>query len=108
MLGLFQGDKMSVGPFPHLGADHTVRNAKVAGFGSVPYKTMVGPCQRHIMDMSRPDEALMVIDGSESGQWLSPHYDDMHKLFLESGYVTADKDPQRVKKSARYHMVMGP
>ncbi len=108
MLGLLQGDRMSVGPFPHLGADHTVRNAKVAGFGKVPYKTMVGPCQRHIMDMSSPDKALMVIDGSQSGQWLSPHYDDMHKLFLKSGYVIADKNPARVKKAADYHMVMRP
>lgn len=107
-LGIGPGKVMSVGPFPHLGADHTVRNARAAYFGRWPYKTMTGPCFKHIIDMGAPDEALMIIDGSESGQWLSPHYDDLHPLFVEGSYIIADKDPERIKKGAQHHLILAP
>jgi penicillin amidase len=99
---------MSVGPFPHVGADQTVRNAATAGFGKVPYKALIGSCVRHIIDMGDPDRALMVIDGSQSGQWLSPHYADMHKLWVDGEYVTATKDPDEIKQNAKYHLVLSP
>jgi penicillin amidase len=108
LLGIGPGDVLSVGPFPHLGADQTVRMAKAAGFGKDPYKTLMGPCLRHIMDLGDPDHALLVIDGSESGQWLSPHYDDMHKLWLNSEYATAVMDADEVKASAESRLLLVP
>jgi len=108
LLGLGPGGVMSVGPFPHLGADQTVRMAKAAGFGRKPYKTLMGPCFRHIMDLGDPDGALLVIDGSESGQWLSPHYDDMHQLWLGGEYVTAVMDAEKVKARAADHLLLTP
>ncbi len=100
--------ELSVGPYPHLGADQTVRNASTAGFGKNPWKTMGGPVLRHIMDMGDPDNALMIIDGSESGQWLSPHYRDMHEMYVNGEYVTATMDPERVKAEAAYHLTLEP
>jgi len=108
LLGFGKGAAMSVGPFPHLGADHTVRNAKAAYFGTVPYKTFNGPCFKHIIDMGDPDRALMVIDGSQSGQWLSPHYDDMHQMFVDGEYLATDMDEENVKRSAAYRLVLTP
>jgi penicillin amidase len=107
-LGVGPLDKLSIGPFPHVGADQTVRNAATAGFGRAPYKALVGPTLRHIIDMGDPDRALMVIDGSQSGQWLSPHYDDMHKLWVDGGYVRATKDPDEIRQSAKYHLLLSP
>ncbi|OGP58117.1 MAG: hypothetical protein A2V67_05530 [Deltaproteobacteria bacterium RBG_13_61_14] len=107
-LGVGRGKVLSVGPYPHLGAEQTVRNAKGAGFGRVPYKALTGPCLRHLMDLSEPDQALIVIDGSESGQWLSPHYDDLHPLFVNSQYLTAEMNPERVSASAKYRLVLTP
>jgi penicillin amidase len=100
--------RLAVGPFPHLGADQTVRIAKGAGFGRAPFKTLMGPCLRHLIDLGDPDHALMVIDGSESGQYLSPHYQDLHRLYLESRYLTADMDPERVQATARYRLRLEP
>lgn len=108
LLGIGPAADMSVGPFPHAGAPNTVRNAAVANFGKWPYKTMTGACLRHIMDMGRPDEALMIIDGSQSGQWLSPHYRDLHEVWLRGEYITADMDEGRVKQSAKYHQTLRP
>ena len=44
---------------------------------------------RHVIDMGDPERAQLVIDGSVSGQWLSPHYKDLHVLYNNSQYVTA-------------------
>jgi penicillin amidase len=99
---------MSVGPFPHIGANGTVRNAGSAGFGKDPWKCLGGPVLRHIMDMQDPDNAQIVIDGSESGQWLSPHYRDMHPLWLNSQYLTAVMDPAKVRQQAKYHLTLEP
>ena len=60
------------------------------------------------MDMGDPDHAQMVIDGAVSGQFLSPHFSDLHRLYNDSSYVTATMDPERVKKDAKYHLVLMP
>ncbi len=108
-LALFGGFKdMSVGPFPYEGANQTVRNAKEIGFGKVPYKAFTGACLRTVVDLGDVDEAQIMIDGSQSGQYLSPHYDDMHELFVNGQYIQADKNVERVKENARYHLEMLP
>lgn len=107
-LGFGPLEDMSVGPFPHLGASGTVRNAGHAGFGKKPWKALGGPVLRHIMDMGDPDNAQIVIDGSQSGQWLSPHYDDMHPLYVNSEYIKAAMSPELVREEARYHLVLKP
>jgi penicillin amidase len=108
VLGFGPFKELSVGPYPHLGGNGTVRNAGSIGIGRKPWKAVGGPVLRHVMDMSDPDNAQMVIDGSQSGQWLSPHYDDMHPLFVSGEYVRAEKRPERVKEEARYHLVLVP
>ncbi len=109
VLGVFgEYQNLSVGPFPYVGGDQTVRNAKGIGFGKYPYKAFTGACLRHIVDMGEPDEAQIVIDGSQSGQYLSEHYDDMHKLFVDSGYITTVMDPDAVREQAKYHLELRP
>jgi len=99
---------LSVGPFPHLGGNNTVRNAGANQGKDGVFRTMGGPVLRHIMDMGDPDGAQIIIDGSESGQWLSPHYQDLHRLYVNSEYVTAVMDPERVRRETRYHLVIEP
>lgn len=107
-LGLIGEHKnLSVGPFPYEGANQTVRMAKEAGFGRDPYKALTGACLRHVIDLADPDGAQIIIDGSQSGQWMSPHYDDLHPLFVRGEYITADKDLDRVSKKAR-RLILAP
>jgi penicillin amidase len=107
-IGIGPLSKLNLGPFPHPGARETVRNASFSGKGDSPWTPRSGPVLRHIMDMGDPDGAQLVIDGSVSGQWLSPHYDDLVKLWLNGQYVTAVMDPELVKAEAKYHLVMEP
>jgi len=99
---------LAVGPYPHIGASNTVRNAGGSQNKDGIIHTMGGPVLRHIMDMGDPDGAQIVIDGSESGQWLSPNYRDLHQLYVHSEYVTAVMDPERVKKETKNHLVLEP
>ncbi len=101
--------EMSVGPFPHPGANNTVRNASsFGGVGKGRYHCMGGPVMRHIIDMSAPDDALLVIDGSESGQWLSPHYRDMHTLWYNGQYMRAEKRPEKIEEEAESLLLLKP
>jgi len=100
--------EMSVGPFPHPGGDSTVRNAGSMGFGKRKYMCMGGPVMRHVIDMGDVDNAQLVIDGSQSGQWLSPHYRDLHSLWYNSEYMTAEKRPTKVIEEAESTLILTP
>jgi len=99
---------MSIGPFPHPGGEDTVRNAEPMGFGKKKYMCLGGPVMRHIIDFGEPNRALIVIDGSQSGQWLSPHYRDMHTLWYNSEYIFAEKRPEVIKKQAEALLILTP
>ncbi|MFO8057909.1 MAG: penicillin acylase family protein [bacterium] len=99
---------LSVGPFPHLGATHTVRNAYISGSGDNPWSCSSGPVLRHLMDMGDPERAKMIIDGSQSGMYKSPHYRDLHPLWVKGQYLEATMDPAAVKKAAPNHLALTP
>ena len=107
-LGLGPLKALNHGPFPHIGADQTVRNASFSHNPKNPFTTSEGPVLRHIINMGKPDEALMVIDGSESGNYLDPHYADMHKLWLNSQYNEAVMDEAAVKENAKSALILEP
>ncbi len=100
--------EMSIGPFPHPGGDSTVRNAGSMGFGTRRYMCMGGPVLRHIIDFGDPDKALVVIDGGQSGQWLSPHYRDGHSLWYNSEYMIAEKRPEKIIRKAESVLTLMP
>ena len=99
---------LSYGPFPHPGASGTVRNAGGTGSGKHLFSTHGGPVLRHLMDLNDPDHALMVIDGSESGRYLDPHYTDLHKYWFRGDYVETTMDPAQVVKECREVLVLTP
>jgi Rieske Fe-S protein len=53
-----------------------------------------------------PDES--VIDGSEFGRWLDPHYTDMHQLWFNSKYDKSVMDEDMVKKNAKSQLILEP
>jgi len=107
-LGIGPFKDFNIGPLPHPGADQTVRNASFYHNAKNPFTTAEGPVLRHIMDLGKPDQALMVIDGSESGQWLDPHYRDLHQVWYEGKYINAVMDEDQVKKNARSLLILSP
>jgi penicillin amidase len=107
-MGFLALKEMSIGPFPHPGGNSTVRAAASMGFGDRKYMCMGGPVLRHIIDFGDPDNALVVIDGGQSGQWLSPHYRDMTSLWYNSEYMIAEKRPEEVIANAESVLTLKP
>lgn len=108
LLGIGPLKELSVGPFPHVGAAHTIRCASPMGSGKAPFKAFNGATFRHLVDMGDVNHSLMVNDGSISGQWRSPHYQDLHQVWLRGDYLTSTLDPEQIKATARYHLVLTP
>lgn len=74
---------LNYGPLPHPGGIETVRNA----WHGDDFRTKGGPCLRHVTDMADVENGLWVIDGGESGQWKSPHYNDGAKIWYDGKYI---------------------
>jgi len=107
-LGVWPFNDLSVGPWPLPGSRHTLRCASPAEDGRWHFKAGFGPAWRFLIDLGDVEQALGVIDGSISGQYLSPHYRDLHEVWVAGEYLTLTTDPAKVKAEARYHMVLRP
>ena len=107
-IGMGPFRELSVGPFEVPGSRHTLRCASPAESGKLHFKDMNGTSIRHIVDMNDVDHSQMVFDGSISGQWLSPHYQDMHVLWASGNHLTATMNQETIEKEAKYHLLMTP
>jgi penicillin amidase len=107
-LGFGPMKDLSYGPFPHPGANGTVRNAGGTGTGKHPFRVFGGPVLRHLMDLGDPDHALLVIDGSESGRYKDPHYTDLHDYWYRGDYVEGTMDPEQVQKECKEVLILAP
>jgi penicillin G amidase len=75
----------NVGPYETSGSNTTI-NSGYYDFLK-PYKHVVGPSLRCIMDLSNNDESSFVISSGQSGQAFSPHYEDQIILLLNGRYI---------------------
>jgi len=72
------------GPYPIKGTEDTV-NASFFLFDK-PYRTEYGVSYRQIIDLADMKNSVFVLPSGQSGHFLSRHYDDQIKLWLEGKY----------------------
>jgi penicillin G amidase len=77
---------VNIGPLPIGGAGTTINNGEYLLYR--PYKNILGPSMRFIVDMANPTEAYTVIPTGQSGQPLHRHYNDQTQLWLDGRYKT--------------------
>jgi len=96
---------LNYGPLPHHGGHGTVRAAshKIDDF-----RTVGGPCLRHVVDMGDVDDSLWIIDGGESGQWKSPHYKDGARFWYKGEYIKAVMDMEEVSRESEGLFLLKP
>ena len=76
----------NLGPFPIAGGNEVVdKEGFVYGEDAV-YQVQSGPAMRLLMDFSNPNAAIGVIPTGQSGNFMSPHYNDQMELFLNGKY----------------------
>ncbi len=95
----------SIGPFPYAGGSTTMMSGEYS-FNDVlqpndmnkPFAVTVGASFRHIVDMSKPDEARTILPSGQSGQVFTRHYDDQTILWLHGAYKTSLSDDATAAK----------
>ena len=74
------------GPYP-MGGDNTTLDASYRAYdtGTGTFRVIVGPSMRFVLDWSDPDAFSMTIPLGESGNPLSPHFDDFFGIHRAGG-----------------------
>ena len=102
--------RLSRGPVP-VGGDAGSLNANFNGWDEKTreFRSQIGPSMRFVLDWSDPDS--FTINGAlgQSGNPLSPHYDDffLPSLRGERWTLPFSREKQRASEVARLHLVPG-
>jgi penicillin amidase len=97
--------KMNVGPLPKGGDGNVVG---VADFDSKTFRTLAGASVRLIMDVGKWDNSLAVNTPGQSGDWTSPHYSDLFKLWNAGDYFPLLYSRQAVEKATQHRIELVP
>ncbi|MFH1539852.1 MAG: penicillin acylase family protein [bacterium] len=69
---------------------------------------MGGPAMRHIVDMARVEDAVVVIDSGQSGHPKSPHYRDQVELWRKGGYIPMWMDEDDIRVNLEGELLLRP
>ena len=98
----------NIGPFAFPGDISTVRPGFLADIAGKPYHVTEGASMRHVIDFGDFDNARFVISTGESERWLSPHYDDQTRMWMDVQYIPMSTSREDIKKNMRSKLVFMP
>lgn len=78
---------LNIGPFPIGGDGTTIFNTEYSFTNTDSYENKLGPALRFIYDFAKPDEVNIILPTGESGYFMSNHYSDMTKYWLNGEYL---------------------
>jgi penicillin amidase len=102
------GKWFNVGPFPAKGGQETLDNLDFYLDSTGVYMVKSGPALRRIVDFTYPRQAHSVNPTGQSGHFLSPHYDDQAKMFVEGGRRPEHTQRAVLEKIRTARMVLEP
>lgn len=73
-----------------------------------PYAAVHGAGYRAIYDLAKPDRSRFMISTGQSGNFFSPHYDDLMPLWAKVDYVEIPTDPKAVAAGAVHRLTLRP
>lgn len=95
------------GPFAWGGDATTIPQGSIAF--DAPLANAIGiPNLRAVIDVGSWEASRWVLAGGQSGNPLSPHYDDMIDLWLRGDSVTIAWSPERVRERAKNELTLLP
>jgi len=75
----------NVGPFPCLAEFPSINRLK-SKMGDHEYKVSSLPSTRRLIDCNNPEESWSIIPTGNSGNFMSPFYDDQAQMFIQNQY----------------------
>lgn len=94
------------GPYPIKGTKDTV-NASFFLFDN-PFRTEYGVSYRQIIDLDDMKNSVFVLPTGQSGHFLSRHYDDQIKTWLEGRYYPMLFDMETIEKESEGKLILKP
>ena len=80
-------DKLfNVGPFAVSGGVEVVDKQRFSYNSTGEYKVTTGPSMRYLLDFAAPARTQGILPTGESGNFMSPHYDDQSEMFVHDQY----------------------
>ena len=76
----------NVGPFPINGNTEVLNNQMFTMTGEGTYMVKGGPAKRRIVDFSDIEHSVSVLPTGQSGNFMSPHYDDQAQMFVNGEF----------------------
>ena len=77
---------------PSAGGPYTLHRGQTNFSKEAPYKSRHGGAYRGIYDLSNMNNSIYVISTGQSGNFLSPHYDDLAHLWKDSKFIKMSTD----------------
>jgi penicillin G amidase len=103
LLNLF----FNVGPFAAPGGNETINNTIFSLNEKGEYKVKTGPSKRIVIDFNEIENATSVLPTGQSGNPMSPYYEDQAKIFLkgESRKMMMNRDEIIEKKKSKLILI---
>ena len=86
---------INIGPFKMGGNGTTVFNTEYSF--TDPYEVVIGPSMRFVYDLAEKEEFYAILPTGQSGHFLSDHYNDMTKLWLEGRMIKLNTNEEIIK-----------
>ena len=89
----------NVGPFEKSGSNDVIDKEGFSYNASGLFPVKDGPAMRMLVDFADPDKVESILPTGQSGNIMSPHYDDQALLFNHGKYRTFSKNREDIEQS---------
>ena len=98
----------NVGPYPATGGNEVINNMMFKLDTTGYFPVVAGPSMRTVIDMANINSAESINPTGQSGHFLSPHYDDQAKMFLNVEFRGQLMDSLEISEAASNHLTFIP
>ena len=85
---------------PSSGGPYTLNRAQTRFNKEKPYRNRHAGAYRAVYDMSAPDKSVFIQSTGQSGNFLSPHYRDLSKIWADLEFIPMTTNPEDYQKDA--------
>ena len=102
-------DKLfNVGPLPIAGGHEVINNTGFPVHPTGLYEVKMGPSRRAVIDFADLEHGETILPTGQSGNPMSPHYDDQTEMYSKGEYRTMLLNKEEILKAMRYKLTFTP
>lgn len=98
----------NVGPFKVPGGIEVINNLMFPLSTNGNFRTTGGPAVRTVIDLGDIEHGYTILPTGQSGNIMSPHYDDQAKLFSENGFRSTTMNREEIEKEGMRKLILKP